>query len=200
MPFVLTALAFAVLVSVLRGGRFRRIPARPLAHAWLLFVGVAMQAGVDVAAGRGLIPEAGLFGWVLLATSQVLILLFVVLNWRLPGIPLLTIGFALNALVMAANGAMPVSADAIAALGIGPAEVPPGKHTLLTPDTRLGWLADIWPLPVLRSIISVGDAVIAAGIVPLTHSLMTGRGVEGAGTGGRFRSRSRPGPHGRPRA
>jgi hypothetical protein len=59
--------------------------------------------------------------------------------------------------------------------GLGELEVPPGKHTLLTEDTRLPWLADVWALPPLRSIISAGDVVLAAGLIPLTHRLMTWR-------------------------
>jgi hypothetical protein len=100
---------------------------------------------------------------------------WVVANWHLPGMRLVTIGLGLNALVIGANGAMPVDPDAILALGIDGATVPPGKHTLLDDQTRLPWLADIWPLPPLRSIISVGDVVLAAGLIPLTHALMSAR-------------------------
>jgi hypothetical protein len=44
---------------------------------------------------------------------------------------------------------------------------------LLDDATRLPWLADIWPLPPLRSIISIGDVVLAAGLIPLLHALMS---------------------------
>ncbi len=173
VPFVLTVIAVALLISYLRGGRLRRIARAPLERTWLLFAGVAVQVGVDLAAGRGLLADASFLGWLLLLGSQLLIVGFLLANWRLPGIPLVTLGLLLNAVVIAANGAMPVSPEAIAALGIEGAEVPPGKHTLMTEDTVLPWLADIWPLPLLRSIISIGDVVIAAGIIPLAHALMT---------------------------
>jgi len=74
---------------------------------------------------------------------------------------------------MAANRAMPVDPAAIAALGLDGATVPPGKHTLLTADTHLPWLADIIPVPWLRSILSIGDLVLAVGLLPMTHALMT---------------------------
>jgi hypothetical protein len=51
-------------------------------------------------------------------------------------------------------------------------EVAPGKHTLLTAHTRLPWLADIIPVPWLRSILSIGDLVLAAGLLPFTHGLL----------------------------
>lgn len=173
MPFTLTVLAVAIVLSVLRGGRLRNVAHAEITAGWLLFVGVAIQFGVDAAAGRGFLPDAGLSGWSLLLVSQLLVIAFLLANRRLPGVWLVAAGLALNALVMAANRAMPVDPAAIAALGLDGATVPPGKHTLLTADTHLPWLADIIPVPWLRSILSVGDLVLAVGLVPMTHALMT---------------------------
>lgn len=173
MPFTLTLLAVAVLLSLARGGRLSRVADAEIVSGWLLFAGVAVQIGVDVAAGRGWLPDAGLSGWSLLLFSQLLVLTFVVRNRRLPGIWLVALGLALNMAVMAANRAMPVSPDAMAAIGMAGAEVPLGKHTLLTDETLLPWLADIIPVPWLGSIVSVGDLVLALGLIPLTHALMT---------------------------
>lgn len=174
MPFTLTVLGGAVLVSVLRGGRLRRVADADLFLGWLLFLGVALQVGVDLAAARSLLPDAGWSGWALLLASQLLVVGFLVANRHLPGIRWVATGLALNAAVMAANRAMPVSPSAIAALGIGDVAVLPGKHTLLTASTRLPWLADVIPLPWLRSIVSVGDLVLAVGLFPLTHAVMSG--------------------------
>ena len=175
MPFTLTVLAVAIIASLLRGGRLRQIADADLRLAWLLFLGVAVQVGVDLAAGRGLLPDAGRAGWTLLLLSQLLVVAFLVANRRLPGVWWVAAGLALNAIVMAANRAMPVDPAAIAALGLDGATVLPGKHTLLTPDTHLPWLADIIPVPWLRSILSVGDLVLAIGLIPMAHALMTSR-------------------------
>lgn len=175
MPFVLTALLLAVAVSYARGGRLARIAEAPLRRTWLLFVGVGLQVLVDVGAARGVFADASLPGYLLLLLSQLVVLAWVLANWQLRGMVLVGTGLLLNAVVIAANGAMPVDPAAIRALGIGAAEVPPGKHTLLTGETRLPWLADVWALPPLRSIISVGDVVLAAGLIPVTHTLMTYR-------------------------
>ncbi|MFU8840323.1 MAG: DUF5317 domain-containing protein [Nitriliruptoraceae bacterium] len=172
MPFTLAVVAVAVAASLLRGGRFRYLAERPLVAPWLLFAGVAIQVAVDAAAARELLPDAGWSGWVLLLVSQLLVIAFLLANRRMPGMALVAVGLLLNAAVIAANRAMPVDPAAIIALGIEGAEVPPGKHTLLTDATRLPLLADIIPVPWLRSIISVGDLVIAAGLVPLTHGLL----------------------------
>jgi hypothetical protein len=173
VPFVLTVLVLAVAVSYARGGRLRRVADAPLRWAWLLFAGVAIQLVTDLAAGRGWLPDAELPTYLLLLASQVLVVIWVGANWHLPGTLLVCLGLAMNATVMAANGAMPVDPAAMQTLGVETSQVPPGKHTLLTDETRLPWLADIWPVPPLRSIISVGDVVIGAGLLPLTHSLMT---------------------------
>jgi hypothetical protein len=163
----------AILVSYLRGGRLSRLAGADLRATWLLFVGVGLQVSLDLAATRGLLE--GTAGWLVLLASQVLVLVWCGLNWWRPGMLLVVLGLFLNALVIGANGAMPVDPDAIAALGIAGAEVPPGKHELLTEATRLAILADIWPLPPVRTIISIGDVVLAAGLVPLVHHLMTYR-------------------------
>ena len=173
MPFVLAVLIVAIAVSYLRGGRLRHLADAPLRLSWLLFAGVAVQVGVNLAAGRGWLPDAGLSGWSLLLLSQLLVIAFLIANRQLPGTWLIAGGLLLNAVVIAANQAMPVDPAAIRAIGMEGATVPPGKHTLMTEATRLPWLADIIPVPPLRSIISVGDLVLGAGVVPLTHALMT---------------------------
>jgi hypothetical protein len=173
VPFVLVSLLLALLLSYPRGGRLHRIADAPLHASWVLFVGVGLQVVVDVGAARGFLPGTGWASYGLLLASQLLVVVWVLANRHLPGTILVAIGLALNAAVIAANGAMPVDPAAIAALGIDGATVTGGKHVLLDDATRLPWLADIWPLPPLRSIISVGDVVLAAGLIPLLHALMT---------------------------
>ncbi len=175
MPFTFSVLVLAVGVAYLRGGRLHRLADAPLRWSWLLLGGVGMQVLVDVAAARGVFADASTAGWLLLVTSQLLVVGWILANAHLPGTVLIGIGLLLNAVVIAANGAMPVSPEAMAAIGLEPTVTPTGKHTLLTDETRLPWLADILPLPPLRSVISVGDIVLAAGLLPLAHALMSYR-------------------------
>lgn len=173
MPLTLLLVGLAVLVGFVRGGRLGRIAAAGLQASWLLFAGLVVQLGVDASAARGFLE--GRAGYALLLVSQLLVLAWVVVNRYRPGMPLVFLGLALNAIVIGLNGAMPVDPEAIRALGIGDAAVPPGKHTLMTPGTRLPLLADIWPLPPLRTVVSIGDVVLGAGLIPLVHHLMTYR-------------------------
>lgn len=171
MAFTVVALAVAFLASYWRGGRFYRLPRVELRALWLLGIGVVVQVLVDLAAAQELAPAvvttSALLG------SEVLVLTFVVLNRQRPGMVLIGIGFLLNAAVILANGAMPVDPAAMEVLGVE--GVPPGKHELLTERTLLPWLADRIPVPPIRTIISIGDLVIAAGLIPLVHDLMRSR-------------------------
>lgn len=173
MPLTLLIVGVAIVVSLLRGGRFSRIALADLRWSGLLFVGLGLQIALDLGAARGLLE--GTAGYVVLLASQVLVLVWVVANWWRPGMALIALGLLCNAIVIGANGAMPVSQEAIAALDIGDVEVPPGKHVLADENTRLVWLGDVHPVPPIRTIISIGDVLLAAGLVPLTHHLMTYR-------------------------
>ncbi len=175
MFFVLMVLAIAVVASLLRGGRFSRLAHAPLRWVWLLFVGVLLQVAADILVILEVLQATGPLAYGLLLSSQLVVVTWALANWQLPGLILVGIGLALNAAVMAANGAMPVDPEAIAALGRDSGDLVRGKHVLMDDDTRLPWLADIWPVPPLRSIISVGDVVLAAGLIPITHYLMTYR-------------------------
>lgn len=175
MFFVLMVLAIAVVASLLRGGRFSRLAHAPLRWVWLLFVGVLLQVAADILVILEVLQATGPLAYGLLLSSQLVVVTRALANWQLPGLILVGIGLALNAAVMAANGAMPVDPEAIAALGRDSGDLVRGKHVLMDDDTRLPWLADIWPVPPLRSIISVGDVVLAAGLIPITHYLMTYR-------------------------
>lgn len=173
MPFTLIVIVGAVVVSLIRGGRPGRIADADLQRSWLLFSGLALQVAIDVLTSRGVLAPTA--GYAAVALSQVLVLAWVATNWWRPGMLLVFLGLALNATVMAANGGMPVDLDAIRALGFQDPEVVVGKHVIMTDATRLPWLADVLALPVVRTVISVGDLVLAAGLVPLMHHLMTYR-------------------------
>jgi hypothetical protein len=172
VPYTLAIVLVAVAVSYARGGRLHRLAEAEVRAPWLLFLGLGLQLAVDLGAGRGLLADASAAGLTVLISSQVLVVVWLMLHRELPGVRLVAIGLALNAIVIAANGAMPVDPNAVRALGLGELEVPIGKHTVLTEDTRFPWLADVLPVPPLRSIVSVGDLVIALGLLPLTHALM----------------------------
>ena len=117
-----------------------------------------------------------------LLSSQILLLVFCLLNLRLSGIWLLSLGLALNLLVIAANGGfMPISPQTAGHLASQEVvqSIPLGsrfgssKDVLLLPaNTRLVWLSDRFLLPIghYQAAFSLGDVVIAAGAFWLTAS------------------------------
>jgi hypothetical protein len=125
--------------------------------------------------GAGLAPRSGSAQPAVLV-SHVVVAVWLVANaisqtgWRRVGIGLALTGWLLNLAVMLPNGGMPVSMDAVASIqgadhGVDPTDGYLAKHVPLDDDTVLPGLADIHPLPRLRLIYSVGDVVLAGGLV-----------------------------------
>lgn len=173
MPLTLLVVLVAVVLSLLRGGRLRRLANAPIRATGLLVTGLALQVGVDVTAAQGLV--GGAVSGVVLVLSQVLVVGWVVANRYRAGMPLILLGLLMNLVVIAANGAMPVDPDAVSAAGGPTPVIALGKHETLTDASRLAFLADIFAIPLLRTVVSAGDVVLAAGLIPLAHDLMTYR-------------------------
>lgn len=97
-----------------------------------------------------------------------------VANLTLPGARLIAAGIALNSIVVTANGgAMPVASDSVAAAG---RNIPLDRlHLIADADTPLSWLGDIFPVSLLRSVYSIGDVILAGGVVILIFKTMTRR-------------------------
>lgn len=169
MVLVVGVLVLSVLAGWLSGGRVRNLGHVELRGTWMVFTAVGLQLVLGLVTLTG--GPGDVLGRPLLAVSHVALLGFILANRYLPGMALVFCGFALNALVIVANGAMPVAPAALEAAG-GVAEVDPGKHQLLTDDTALPWLADVIPMPPIRSVVSVGDIVLAAGAGILIVGLM----------------------------
>lgn len=149
-----------------------RVP--PIRFTWLVFLAFIPQfVAVYLPATRSSLPD----GWAAacIIGSQVLLLAFCGLNYRIPGIALLASGLAANLLVIAANGGfMPISPETASRLV--PAEMLEAfelgsrfgwKDILLLPETtRLAFLSDRLLLPdwfPYQVAFSLGDVLIAMG-------------------------------------
>lgn len=100
--------------------------------------------------------------------SVVLALAWLLFQRRHAASLLLTVGAGANAMVIAANGGMPVDPHALAAVGRAHVDVAQGflyKHISLDSGTRLSFLADWIPVPIQRNVISIGDVVMAVAII-----------------------------------
>lgn len=197
MSLVLLALTGAVAVGALLGGTLSRLGRLRLRR-------LPLVAGALVAQllGAVLAPPLGRGAWVAgLALSAVLAAGFVAANLRAPGLPLVAGGLLLNALVVGANGAMPVSPTAAARAGVGLGPVLVGqdlRHEVTEPGTRLRLLGDVvpFPLPGLPQVLSPGDVLVAAGVAQLVVAgmLQPRRSSTAPGPPPAVRTRPRPAP------
>ena len=159
MVWIASVLVVAVAVSLFRGGKLTNLTDLYLRGWWLFVLGFLVQAGAafvpaDAAGSRDVAM------WMLLG-SYALLLGGILLNRTAPGIALAGVGILMNFLVIALNGGMPVSPEAIALAGGGSDPTLGIKHVILDGTTRLPFLADVLPLP--RSVISLGDVFLALG-------------------------------------
>jgi hypothetical protein len=195
---LLFVILLSVLVGYLVGGRLRGFERLRLKYWWLAPLGLGLQALPLPDARHG----TDFLVWMaILGASYVVLLLFAAINIRITGMQLLLVGLALNAMVVIANGGMPVSRHALEASGqtdgLKLLTADEGaKHHLMTSEDRLTPLADVIPIPPPISLVaSVGDAFVYAGLAWLIVAVMRGRTGEQAPPeeGRSYRGKHRPG-------
>lgn len=177
----LSAIALALIAGALAGGGVPRLADLRLRWLWLLGLALAVRISAVQLRGIDAVPP----GIASLAFVGVYVLLFAWLwgNWRVPGLQVAAVGIGLNALAIVLNGgSMPVWARAFEAAGfnIG-ALVDDPFHTLVTTDSVTTFIAsgglfgDVVPipLPIIRDVVSIGDVLLALGIVWAIVSAMT---------------------------
>ena len=165
MGLVTVVLVAAVAIGRLLGGRLPRLAALDLPNHWLVLAAVGVQ-GLGWAAGAAGLPAGPAYS-VALGVSALLVLGFLAGARGVAGLGLVALGLGLNATVVAANGGMPVSAEAATRAGADDGALAAGpRHVPLDGDTRLPWAADVIavPLPLRPEVVSAGDVAVAAGL------------------------------------
>ena len=183
---LILAVLFSIAVGLLLGGKLTRLAGLPFKHGWLAFVAVALQViAVYVQGTRG--PA------ILFMLSYAVLILLVLINIRLAGVPLIGLGLGLNALVIAANGGyMPVTPEAVSRAGLehlvhdleAGSRVLGAKDMLLPRvETNLWVLSDIFvlrgPMP---TVFSIGDCVLVLGILVFFLCAMSPEIVQSLGS------------------
>ena len=170
VSLVLAVLAVGLLLGWLAGGTLDRLGAVALRRRRLVLAALVAQALGTVVGG----PAFPLG----LVVSALLITAFLAANRGLRGTGLVALGLLANALVVGANGAMPVSRDAVARAGVvDPAVGADVRHEPADATTVLPWLGDVVPvaLPVRPEVVSPGDVLVAAGLAQLVVVAMLAR-------------------------
>lgn len=168
MGLAVIALVGAIAVGYALGGNWSRLTALHL--RWRRFVVAAVVAQLGGALvgvlGYGDPRRAYVVG---LAASALCAAAFCARNLRVAGVPLVTLGLISNAIVVAANGAMPVSISAADRAGVPVIDIAAGhdsRHEIADSTTTLRLLGDVIPvpLPVRSEVVSPGDVLVAAGL------------------------------------
>jgi hypothetical protein len=170
VSLVVVVLLAALLVGWAAGGAVGRLGGLSL-HAPQLVLAALLAQVVGAVVGGPVHPVG-------LVVSALLVLAFLARNRRLRGTGLLATGLLLNALVVGANGAMPVSADAAARAGLALDDlVADARHEPAGDGTRLRLLGDVVPvpLPLRPEVVSPGDVLVAAGLGQLVVAGMLTR-------------------------
>jgi hypothetical protein len=174
--FILYGLAFGLLVGLLAGGRLERLGDISVRWWPLAISGLLVQLVVFSPAGDGIPGDVASLAY---SASTAAVLVVVLRNIRLPGLPLIALGATLNLLAIIANGGhMPADPNALIAAGraSGTGANSNGSvvaHPLLAP------LTDIFAIPAgvpLANVFSIGDVLIGLGVAIALVGLMRSGG------------------------
>lgn len=175
---LLLGVLLGLVSALLTGGRLSRLGEVSIRLGWLVLAAFVVQAIMVYSPARTpTLTMAAVFG-----LTHLGVLAFLYLNRGLPGMPVLFVGFLLNAAVMTANGGfMPISPQAWEAAFGGQAP-PVGSRPYKTKDvllprseTALWPLSDVFVLDQRfpkAGVFSPGDALIAAGAAIFFHRTM----------------------------
>lgn len=173
--FILYAVLAGLVIGRATGGTATRLGDLRLAWAPLIAVGMVVQVLLFST------PLGDAFGSaspIVYVASNLAVLVAVWRNLRIPGLPLVLLGGSANLLAIVANGGyMPVSPEALVALGRLPRDG--YSNSRLVDGVVLGPLTDLFAMPAwlpLANIFSIGDILIGVGVAIAIVAGMHGRG------------------------
>jgi hypothetical protein len=171
MLLVITALALVASVPLAGGHLGALAEIRPSA-VWAVLLAAAIQVGITQISGGSHELHVALH-----LLSYVLDAYFLFANRRLVGVPLLSVGAALNVLAIVINaGVMPANATALRISGI--ASRPGFDNSVVLAHPHLAVLGDIIPVPgpwPIGNVLSIGDLIIFVGAAVVLHAACRSR-------------------------
>ena len=173
--FILYAVLAGLAIGLLTGGSAERLG--DLRFRWAPLIAIGM-AGQVLLFSSPLGDAIGPVAPVVYVASNVAVLVAVGRNLAIPGLPLVLIGGGANLVAIVANrGFMPVSPEALIAIGRAPHDG--YSNSRLVDDVVLGPLTDLFAMPPwvpMANIFSIGDVLIGVGAAMAVVAAMHGRG------------------------
>jgi hypothetical protein len=170
---VVAVVVLALGIVPLAGGRLSRLAAVRFEMPGLLLASLGVQLGLATFPGPASWWRAALH-----VGSFVLGLAWLWLNRSVPGVWVVGVGAALNAIAIAANaGVMPASEGALRTAGF-PTETENFANSGALEDPNLLFLGDVFAIPAswpFANVFSVGDVVIAVGAAFTIHAVCGSR-------------------------
>jgi hypothetical protein len=172
--FILYAIPVGLVAGWLLGGRVDGLAGIRFRLAPLALLALLVQLALFSPLADGLAPDVGRAIYV---GSTALVLVVVLANVRLAGVPIIVAGAATNLATIVANGgSMPASPSALAALDQGV-----GEHTnsVVIAHPALEPLTDVFATPAwlpMANVFSVGDLLIGIGVAVAIAAAMRSPG------------------------
>lgn len=175
LMFILYAVILGILIGYISGGRLKYLSQLTFKKLYLVITGFLIQILIfsDIPIIKALQNYENIIV-ILHILSYVLILIFIVVNYRLPGIAVIGLGIMLNAVVIILNkGHMPASIESFSMASVGKhVDILNQGQTInnskaIAEDTVLPWLGDIFAIPSyipFSNVFSIGDIIIAIGV------------------------------------
>jgi hypothetical protein len=178
--FLLYAIVVGIVIGFLLGGRLSGLASLDFRWAPLALAGLAVQLLLFSAP---ISDRVGDLGPVIYVGSTAMVLVVVIRNFRIAGMPLVALGAASNMLAIVANGGyMPTSQEAAAAAGR--VEATTYSNSAIVDGAVLTPLTDIFALPTwlpFTNVFSIGDLLIGVGVaMAIVVAMRRGRTPGGA--------------------
>lgn len=157
---------FSIIIGYLFKGNLKNLENINLNCIYLAFAGFFIEAVIIFSIRKGIIVR-GTLTLILDIIMYILLFSFTYANRKNIFLVIMGAGFLLNALAIFSNGgAMPVSAEAMAAAGLVADVNREGLYVLVGPATKLSFLCDVIPFNFISHLaISIGDIITAIGLM-----------------------------------
>jgi hypothetical protein len=161
--FILYALMIGLIVGFVAGGRPAGLALLQFRWPWVMLGGLFVQVVLFSEVVTSRIGDAGP---PIYAASTAAVVLAVLANRRITGMPIVALGAACNfAAIVANDGYMPAARGALQALGKVDSTM--YSNSVVSPDPALAPLTDIFALPTwlpFANVFSIGDVLIGVGV------------------------------------